>query len=133
MPDPANYDSEEAWMEACVPIRLDEGMEQDQAVASCLNQWRERSVAASVTRAYSVLEVKSVDSERREIEGMATTPAIDRIGDIVEPLGAKFTLPMPLLHQHKHDQPVGQVVAAKATKDGYRSRRSSPGLPRPAL
>ena len=39
------------------------------------------------TRAWSVLTVKSVDAEQRTIEGIATTPTVDRIGDIVEPLG----------------------------------------------
>jgi HK97 family phage prohead protease len=40
------------------------------------------------------------------------------MGDIVEPMGAKFALPMPLLWQHNHDQPIGQVEFAKPTKDG---------------
>jgi HK97 family phage major capsid protein/HK97 family phage prohead protease len=72
----------------------------------------------SVDRAWSTLTVKSVDAEQRVIEGVASTPSVDRIGDIVEPLGAKFTLPIPLLHHHKHDQPVGHVIAARTSKDG---------------
>ena len=51
-------------------------------------------------RAYAVLEVKSVDVDARIIEGFATTPTTDRNGDIVDPAGAEFTLPMPLLWQH---------------------------------
>jgi hypothetical protein len=70
------------------------------------------------TRAYSLPTVKSLDTERREIEGLATTPEVDRLGDVVEPMGARFTLPMPLLWQHKHDQPVGHVIGAKATSAG---------------
>jgi len=46
MPDLSNYDNEKDWMEACVPTRIDEGDEQDQAVAACLNMWRERDKAA---------------------------------------------------------------------------------------
>jgi hypothetical protein len=34
MPDPANYESEDTWMAACVPTMLDEGAEQEQAVAA---------------------------------------------------------------------------------------------------
>ena len=30
-------------------------------------------------RAYSVLEIKSVDDDAREIRGIATTPAPDRV------------------------------------------------------
>src|SRR5678815_6099656 len=69
-------------------------------------------------RAYSILEVKSVDEEKRILRGTATTPTPDRVGDIVEPLGVKFSNPMPLLWQHRSDMPVGQVRFDKATKSG---------------
>lgn len=69
-------------------------------------------------RAYSVLEIKAYDDEERVIEGIATTPSADRMGDVVEPMGAKFSLPMPLLWQHNHSQPVGHVEFAKPTEKG---------------
>lgn len=71
-------------------------------------------------RAYSLLNVKGVEERADEwvITGIASTPTPDRMGDIVEPLGAKFTLPMPLLWQHYSDKPVGRVEFAKPTKDG---------------
>lgn len=69
-------------------------------------------------RGHAILTVKSVDDEKRVITGVASTPTPDRVGDIVEPLGAKFALPMPLLWQHQHDTPVGEVTMAKATEDG---------------
>lgn len=68
--------------------------------------------------AYSLLEVKSLDDEKREISGVATTPEPDRVGDIVEPLGVKFKNPLPLLWQHRHDSPVGTVKFDKPTKKG---------------
>jgi hypothetical protein len=68
--------------------------------------------------AYSMLTIKSVDEEAREITGMATTPSADRTGDIVDPEGADYTLPIPLLWQHDSRQPVGHVVEAKITKAG---------------
>lgn len=71
-----------------------------------------------IQRAYSMLEVKGMDDDKREIEGIASTPTPDRVGDIVEPLGAKFKVPMPLLWQHQHDKPVGEVTFAKPTKAG---------------
>lgn len=75
-------------------------------------------------RAYSMLEIKSIDEEERVIEGIASTPTPDRMGDIVEPMGAKFSLPMPLLWQHSHHQPVGFVEFAKPTPKGipYKAR-----------
>jgi HK97 family phage major capsid protein len=69
-------------------------------------------------RAYACLEIKSVDAEARIIEGYATTPATDRNGDIVEPGGAEFTLPMPLLWQHNQAQPIGEVLTARVTPEG---------------
>lgn len=69
-------------------------------------------------RAYSLLEVKSVDDESRVITGIATTPTPDRVGDIVEPMGASFAPELPLLWQHRHDQPVGTVKFGKPTDRG---------------
>lgn len=69
-------------------------------------------------RAYTLLDIRSVDEESRVIEGIASTPEPDRMGDIVDPMGAKFALPMPLLWQHQHDKPVGNVEFAKPTKAG---------------
>jgi HK97 family phage prohead protease len=71
-----------------------------------------------VQRAYSLLTVKAVEDEARVIRGIATTPAVDRVGDIVEPLGVKFSNPMPFLWQHNHDQPIGTVTFDKPTKSG---------------
>jgi HK97 family phage major capsid protein len=69
-------------------------------------------------RAYSSLIIKAVDEEKRIIRGIATTPAVDRVGDIVEPLGVKFTNPMAFLWQHDAHQPIGTVKFDKPTKDG---------------
>ena len=44
-------------------------------------------------RAYALLDVKSVDAERRTFSGIASTPELDRQGDIVDPAGV--TLPQP--------------------------------------
>lgn len=69
-------------------------------------------------RAYSILTVKAVDEGKRIIRGTATTPAVDRMGDIVDPMGLKFTNPMAFLWQHRHDQPIGTVKFEKPTKNG---------------
>jgi len=69
-------------------------------------------------RAYSLLEIKELDDEERVITGIASTPTPDRMADIVVPEGAQFALPIPLLWQHRSDQPIGQVIEAKITKAG---------------
>ena len=74
--------------------------------------------------AYSILDIKSVDERERIIEGIASTPSTDRMGDIVESMGAKFSLPMPLLWQHRLSEPVGWVEMAQPTENGipFRAR-----------
>lgn len=84
-----------------------------------------------MNRAYSVLCVKAVDSEQRIIRGIASTPTPDRMGDVVEPLGAKFKTPMPLLWQHQHDKPVGVVELAQPTKEGIPFEARLPEITEP--
>lgn len=69
-------------------------------------------------RAYSILNIKAVDEDQRIITGIATTPTPDRVGDIVEPEGAEFELPIPLLWQHDSWSPIGSVTKARVTKAG---------------
>jgi len=69
-------------------------------------------------RAYMLLDQKAIDEPTRTITGVASTPSPDRMDDIVEPLGAVFKTPMPLLHQHWHERPVGWVEFAKPNKNG---------------
>jgi HK97 family phage major capsid protein len=72
-----------------------------------------------LARAWSRFEIKALDEAERIIEGIATTPDTDRAGDIVEPLGAKYDLPIPFLWQHEgREASIGDVVFAKPTKDG---------------
>src|SRR5690606_19653006 len=71
-----------------------------------------------MNRAFSIFEIKAIDEDKRIITGMATTPEVDRVGDIVEPDGAEFKLPVPLLWQHNHDKPIGHVTAARVTRKG---------------
>ena len=68
-------------------------------------------------RAYAVLSVKAVDAEQRTIAGIASTPQPDRHGDVLEPLGATFANPLPLLLHHDSRQPIGRAILT-ATKDG---------------
>jgi len=69
-------------------------------------------------RAYSLLEIKELDDDERVITGIASTPTPDRMADIVVPEGAQFSLPIPLLWQHRSDQPIGHVTDARITRKG---------------
>jgi HK97 family phage major capsid protein len=69
-------------------------------------------------RAWATLEIKAVDAEQRIIEGIASTPSPDRGGDVMEPSGAQFTLPIPFLWFHNDEDPIGEVFAADVRPDG---------------
>jgi HK97 family phage major capsid protein/HK97 family phage prohead protease len=77
-----------------------------------------RRVPKAKEIAFSVLTIKQIDEDQRIIEGIATTPSPDRVGDIVEPDGAEFELPLPLLKHHDAKCPIGQVLEARVTADG---------------
>jgi len=81
-----------------------------------------------MNRAYAVLTVKAVGEDKRVITGVATTPTPDRVGDIIEPLGVKFKNPMPLLWQHRSDQPVGTVKFSKPTPEGINFEARLPNI-----
>lgn len=72
----------------------------------------------TMQRAYSVFEVKELDEDKRILTGIATTPSTDRMEDIVEPKGAQFKLPLPMLFQHRHSEPIGHVTNAVVKSDG---------------
>lgn len=82
-------------------------------------------------RAYSLLEFKSVNEDQRIITGVATTPDVDRVGDIVDPMGVKFKNPLPLLWQHQSDKPVGTVKFDKPTKNGITFEATLPRIAEP--
>lgn len=61
-------------------------------------------------RAYSSLEIRSIDDDERVIEGVASTPTTDRMEDQVDPEGIVYSLPTPFLRHHRSDEPVGHVI-----------------------
>ena len=83
-------------------------------------------------RAYAVLSFKSLDPDRRVITGMASTPTPDRRGDVLEPLGATFRNPLPLLLHHDRERPVGRVTLT-ATARGIAFEAELPEIAEPGL
>jgi HK97 family phage major capsid protein len=71
-----------------------------------------------LTRAYSTLDIKSIDREQRIVEGVASTPELDRGGDSMMPEGAEYRLPIPFLWFHNALDPIGQVIEARVQTDG---------------
>lgn len=71
-------------------------------------------------RAYATFEVKAAEGPdgKRKFIGVASTPSVDRMGDVIEPEGMEISIPTPLLWQHDSSQPIGWVRSAKVTKKG---------------
>lgn len=80
--------------------------------------------AGEVMRAKSLLVINRAtdESEQRIIEGIASTPTPDRYGDVVEPEGAIFRTPLPLLINHSSREAVGQVLIGAASVAGITFR-----------
>lgn len=68
--------------------------------------------------AYSLMTLKAVNEDSRTITGIASTPTSDRYNDVMEPKGAVFNLPLPLLWQHDPMSPIGTISKARITDDG---------------
>lgn len=84
-------------------------------------------------RAYSAFIVKEIDAGARRFSGIATTPAMDRVGDRIMPLGANFKNPLVLLHQHNHDEPIGTATFKKPTAKGIEFTAEIPNVDRPGV
>jgi HK97 family phage major capsid protein/HK97 family phage prohead protease len=84
-----------------------------------------------IHHAHAVLQVKAADGATRRISGIATTPATDRTGDSVDPLGATFTNPIPLLWHHDTQRPIGLATLSAPTHDGIRFEAKLPTITEP--
>jgi len=81
-------------------------------------------------RAYSLLDIKAVEPARRTFSGLASTPELDRQGDIVDPAGVRFRNPLPLLFHHDTQQPIGRVTLTR-TAEGIAFEASIPIVDEP--
>ena len=84
-----------------------------------------------MNRAYSLIETKALDEGRRMFTGWATTPETDRVQDTIDPMGAVFKNPIVLLHQHRHDAPIGTVTLEKPTEKGIQFTAEIPVIDEP--
>jgi HK97 family phage major capsid protein/HK97 family phage prohead protease len=74
-----------------------------------------------MNRAYSLITVKAIEDKEnktRKFSGIATTPTMDRMSDTIDPMGAKFATPLPLLRAHNSREPIGNVTFKKPTAKG---------------
>ena len=141
LPRPRTGETEREFMSRCMgdDSVQEEFSGQEQRVAVCMNQFRKASdepKAASdamVTATFSVpVEIKSVETEKRQFTGFASTWDIDLDGDRMAPGCFKKSLnewssngrkrQIPLLNRHQHadvtQHVLGHAVSLEETKDG---------------
>jgi HK97 family phage major capsid protein/HK97 family phage prohead protease len=81
-------------------------------------------------RAWALLEVKSVEPADRRISGLASTPELDRQGDMLDPAGVTFRNPVPLLLHHDDKHPIGTATLA-VTAEGITFEATLPTVDDP--
>ena len=119
IPTQSAGESESDFMSRCVPVVMDEGKDQDQAVAICMAQLK--SGDDMEVKAYELKE-SSVDMDERTFKGYASTWDEDQVGDVIhqgafiksinEAFPAKR---IKVLWQH--DEPLGMPVEMR--EDDY--------------
>jgi len=78
VPDPADYETKQEFMEACVSTAVDEGKKPKQAVAMCSAMWEERSMSA---------QLNANDPAGSKREGRDTLTRIQRVSSVDEDNG----------------------------------------------
>ena len=66
----------------------------------------------------ALLTIRSLDASSASCRASRPRARSILLGDRVNPRGARYSLPLPLLLHHDHQSPVGEVVAARSTDDG---------------
>ena len=82
MPSPNKGESREAFLDRCIPMVVEEGREQDQAVAICNSMFESDGKKEKYHFTLKGLTVKEVDGEKI-FTGLISTTHPDRVGDIV--------------------------------------------------
>lgn len=100
MPNPSDYDNMDDFMGACVPMRVQEGDEQDQAVAVCMSMWSEKMSAKYKQPAFWSA-VKAVGDWELDINLLPFSK--DEDGQWADPkteiMAEKFQMPL-IVHSH---------------------------------
>jgi len=85
--------------------------------------------------AVALIDVKTTPAASNgaplRLSGIATTPSPDRAGDVIDPLGAIFSNPIPLLYHHDRERPIGLVTLGAPTAAGITFEAEIPAIDTP--
>jgi HK97 family phage prohead protease len=82
---------------------------------------------------YDPEECATLQEGFRYLEGIATTPTPDRMGDVVDPAGCVYNLPLPFLWQHDSEAPVGNVTLCNHSAAGIKVKVAMPKTDVPGI
>jgi len=75
MPDPSKYESEDKFLEACIPIAIEEGKDKDQAVAMCKAMWADKDKkSVKVGARHSITDQASIQKIHDEALFLGSSP-----------------------------------------------------------
>lgn len=131
----ANKSDETVYMAAGAIIDRIDGKEAKTTKQAGMRQiaWAKFELTKAYDPATDTKDPSEPDTDKRILEGVASTPTPDRVGDVVEPKGAEYDLPLPYLWQHNSDEPIGNVTRAKLTDKGIPVRIELAKTDRPGI
>jgi len=115
MPKPKPNETENQFMERCIPIVEGEGKPHDQAVAICISLWENKSKGdgMDLIKKFFESEIKAFNDETLTIEHFISTEQEDRSKDIVRANGMVMDGIPVVLKQHGFDVDTGHEPIAK--------------------
>lgn len=70
MPNPTEYENEDDWMKVCVPKMMDEGKDNDQAVAACMGMWKDKGKSKDANMQGNFIFTELSISDLKSIDGL---------------------------------------------------------------
>lgn len=116
VPEPRKNEEKEEFMERCVSFLIDEGTDNEQAVAICATQWRNKMSDKSMIK-YFATEIKETNDKERTFTMIGSKEVVDADGDIVKVDGIdlkRFKKNPVILPYHNYNGfPIGKGVGKK--------------------
>jgi len=115
---------EHSRLESSLRLKMDDTMSVEEIAALEAEVRREHARNQALwahndrRRLLAGVELKAARDGSTLLYGVATSDAVDRMGDIVEADGMQAALPVPFLLSHDHSNPLGKVLSASRTKNG---------------
>ncbi len=127
MPNPNDYESEDDFMKVCVPKMIGEGKAQDQAVAACMNMWKDKGKAKDEeglqASFFNFCDLSGEDAgDIKIMDGLAAGTFTAMTGDVVtflpEELEEYLSNTLKVIESTRTEKS-GEVVGLPIDKDAH--------------